>query len=139
MSAKPKKQSKSTPKSRQATPTPKRAEVKRQRPAPGAKPARAGPTPKPVAAEPTPKAAVEPIVEPIVEPKPKRVVLKPMQLTDRITAVAPCPYKDGTKSATNYARYRKGMTVAEALEAGCPRDYIAWDRRYGHLTIGPTE
>ena len=116
----------SKPKSKQATP--KRAEVKHQRPRPAVTPEV---TPKP---EPKPVSAADG-----GGAKPKRVVLKPMQLTDRITAVAPCPYKDGTKSAINYARYMVGMTVEEALKAGCPCDYIAWDRRYGYLTIGPAE
>jgi hypothetical protein len=42
-----------------------------------------------------------------------------MALSDRITAVKPCPYKEGTKSAENFAKYREGMTVEEALSAGC--------------------
>lgn len=103
---------------------PKPKQAKRPRQISVAVPADA---PQAVAAEPAP----------VTEAKLKRQALKPMALSDRITAVGPCPYKPGTKSAINYAKYKVGLTVKEALEAGCPRDYVAWDRRYGHLTIGP--
>jgi hypothetical protein len=48
--------------------------------------------------------------------------------------VKPYPYKR-TRSVEAYAKYRVGMTVQEAIEAGVPRDWILWDRRYGYITV----
>ncbi|MGH6865599.1 MAG: hypothetical protein ACREDO_05390 [Methyloceanibacter sp.] len=110
MSTKPKKQPK--PKAAEATPRRKR------------KPA-AAKKPEPVTAQLEPKA-----------PATRRVALRPMALGDHITAVKPCPHKPGSKSAANFAKYREGMTVEEALSKGCPHEYIRWDRRYGHIAIG---
>ena len=70
------------------------------------------------------------------QPTPKRAS---MQLTDRITGVKSCPYREGAKRATNYARYKVGMSVEAALEAGCSRNYLSWDRRHGHIRIEPAE
>jgi hypothetical protein len=45
------------------------------------------------------------------------------------------PWKEGTKGHGYYAKYRGGMTVAEAVKAGVPRGYIAWDIAHGFITI----
>jgi hypothetical protein len=45
------------------------------------------------------------------------------------------PWKTGTKGHVYYAKYRTGMTVAEAVKAGVPRGYIAWDIAHGFITI----
>jgi outer membrane biosynthesis protein TonB len=45
------------------------------------------------------------------------------------------PWKEGTKGHGYYAKYRGSMTVAEAVKAGVPRGYIAWDIAHGFITI----
>jgi hypothetical protein len=124
MATKPKTPKAKKPKQTTAKQTKPKATAKHQRPAP--KPEAALATAVPVVAK-TPKPVTP----------PKGSALPPMKATDVITAVKACPYKPGTKSADNYARYKVGMTVGAALTAGVPRDYLAWDRRYGHLTVTP--
>jgi hypothetical protein len=43
----------------------------------------------------------------------------------------------GTKRHGYYAKYRTGMTVGEAVKAGVPRGYIAWDVAHGFITLKP--
>jgi hypothetical protein len=45
------------------------------------------------------------------------------------------PWKEGTKGHCYYAKYRGGMTVAEAVKAGVPRGYVAWDVAHGFITL----
>jgi hypothetical protein len=45
------------------------------------------------------------------------------------------PWKEGTKGHGYYAKYRTGMTVAEAVKAGVPRGYVAWDVAHGFITL----
>jgi hypothetical protein len=45
------------------------------------------------------------------------------------------PWKAGTKGHGYYAKYRTGMTVAEAVKAGIPRGYVAWDAAHGFITV----
>jgi len=47
------------------------------------------------------------------------------------------PWKEGTKGHGYYTKYRSGMTVAEAVKAGVPRGYIAWDVAHGFITLKP--
>jgi hypothetical protein len=47
------------------------------------------------------------------------------------------PWKPGTKGHGYYAKYRGGMTVAEAVKAGVPRGYVAWDVAHGFITLKP--
>ena len=95
--------------------------------------------PKPSRTDKRTKHARPPTTTDTPKPVAPRTSLSPMKATDKITAVAPCPYKQGTKSAANYARYKVELTVEEALKAGCPRDYIAWDRRFKYVTVEPAE
>ena len=39
--------------------------------------------------------------------------------------------------AVYYAKYRGGMTVGEAVKAGVPRGYVAWDVARGFITLKP--
>ena len=45
------------------------------------------------------------------------------------------PWKEGTKGHGYYAKYRGGMTVGEAVKAGVPRGYVAWDVAHGFITL----
>lgn len=47
----------------------------------------------------------------------------------KITFVAPNPKRPGTDSFDRFAKYKKGMTVAQALAAGVLRADIAWDSK----------
>jgi hypothetical protein len=47
------------------------------------------------------------------------------------------PWKAGTKGHGYYSRYKSGMTVAEAVKAGVPRGYVAWDVAHGFITLKP--
>jgi hypothetical protein len=47
------------------------------------------------------------------------------------------PWKEGTKGHGYYAKYRTGITVAEAVKAGVPRGYVAWDVAHGFITLKP--
>jgi hypothetical protein len=49
------------------------------------------------------------------------------------------PWKEGTKGHGYYAKYRNGMTVAEAVKAGAPRGYIRWDVAHGFITLKKSE
>lgn len=53
----------------------------------------------------------------------------------KIVTVAKNPYREGSKSHTNFQRYQKGMTIAEAAKAGVPIDYLRWDASHGHIGI----
>ena len=39
--------------------------------------------------------------------------------------------------ASTISPYRGGMTVAEAVKAGVPRGYVAWDVAHGFITLKP--
>jgi hypothetical protein len=45
------------------------------------------------------------------------------------------PWKEGTKGHGYYNLYKSGMTVGEAVKAGVPRGYIAWDVAHGFITL----
>jgi hypothetical protein len=45
------------------------------------------------------------------------------------------PWKEGTKGHGYYSRYKSNMTVAEAVKAGVPRGYVAWDVAHGFITL----
>ena len=45
------------------------------------------------------------------------------------------PWKEGTKGHGYYSLYKTGMTVAEAVKAGVPRGYAAWDVAHGFITL----
>jgi hypothetical protein len=45
------------------------------------------------------------------------------------------PWKERTKGHGYYKLYKSGMTVAEAVKAGVPRGYIAWDVAHGFITL----
>ena len=45
------------------------------------------------------------------------------------------PWKEGTKGHGYYSRYKSNMTVAEAVKAGVPRGYVAWDAAHGFITL----
>jgi hypothetical protein len=47
------------------------------------------------------------------------------------------PWKEGTKGHGYYSLYKSGMTVAEAVKAGVPRGYVAWDVAHGFITLKP--
>lgn len=45
------------------------------------------------------------------------------------------PKRNGSKSREVFRRYREGMTVAEAVEAGIGRGFINWDEKKGYIRI----
>jgi hypothetical protein len=45
------------------------------------------------------------------------------------------PWKEGTKGHGYYKLYKGGMTVAEAVKAGVPSGYVAWDVAHGFITL----
>lgn len=45
------------------------------------------------------------------------------------------PWKPGTKGHGYYSHYKTGMTVAEAVKAGVPRGYVAWDVAHAFITL----
>ena len=45
------------------------------------------------------------------------------------------PWKAGTKGHGYYGLYRSGMTVAQAVKAGVPGGYIAWDAAHGFISV----
>lgn len=46
------------------------------------------------------------------------------------------PFRDGTKCYGWFGKITEGMTVAEAVEAGAPRNHIRWAHTLGHIKIG---
>lgn len=90
-----------------------------------AKPAKAPKTPKKVAVVNGAKTAT---------PKGPRGLFV---ATDKIKIVAKeNPFRKGSKSADWFAKYKAGMTVQDAIEAGVPRHHIRWDRTLGNITVG---
>jgi hypothetical protein len=47
----------------------------------------------------------------------------------KIVDVVPNPKREGTESHVRFAKYKKGMTVAQALSAGLTRGDIDWDSK----------
>lgn len=45
------------------------------------------------------------------------------------------PYRENCKSYTAFAKYQKGMTIAEMAALGVTRDYIRWDLREGYIAL----
>lgn len=45
------------------------------------------------------------------------------------------PFRDGSKGAEWFAKYKPGMKVADAIEAGIPRSQIRWDLRQKHIVV----
>ncbi len=45
------------------------------------------------------------------------------------------PKRAGTKSAELFAKYKTGMSLNAALEAGIPREHITWDLKHGFIEI----
>lgn len=56
-------------------------------------------------------------------------------LSDKITEVAENPYRAGSKTHPIYNKYRNGMTVAAAIEAGVSRAHIRYDARRGNIKL----
>lgn len=54
----------------------------------------------------------------------------------KITVVAKeNPKREGTAAHKAFARYKSGMTVAEAIKAGVRRADLSYDTANGHITI----
>jgi len=49
------------------------------------------------------------------------------------------PWKSETKGAAYFKLIQDGMTVEEAVKAGCPRSYIAWNVAHGYHAIKPAK
>ena len=45
------------------------------------------------------------------------------------------PFREGSKGKEWFEKYKDGMTVSEALEAGVPRSQIRWDVRHEHIRV----
>lgn len=45
------------------------------------------------------------------------------------------PYREGSKGAAWYAKYKKGQTVDEAIAAGVPRGQIRFDVNKGNISV----
>jgi len=57
--------------------------------------------------------------------------------SDKIKIVAKeNPFRKGSKSADWFDKYKAGMTVQDAIEAGVPRHHIRWDKTLGNITVG---
>lgn len=54
----------------------------------------------------------------------------------KITFVAENPKRPGTASFDRFAKYKKGMTVAQALAAGITRADIDWDSKRDFIKFG---
>lgn len=52
-----------------------------------------------------------------------------------IREVQPNPKRAGSMACKNYAKYKPGMTVAQAVAAGIPRGSIRWDMARGHVSV----
>lgn len=80
-------------------------------------------------------------------PAPRQVVEKPDRGRAQRATTAPWtpqhvietvtenPKRQGTASYERYAKYRVGMTVAEALAAGITRGDLAWDTERGFVVL----
>jgi hypothetical protein len=49
------------------------------------------------------------------------------------------PQRPGSKSHSMHDKYRDGMTVKEALDAGITMSHIVYGNRKGHIRVNPTE
>jgi hypothetical protein len=56
-----------------------------------------------------------------------------------ITNIEPNPKQPGSKAAARYDKYRTGMTIDEALNAGLRMDDLQWDVRRNFITLGPRQ
>lgn len=45
------------------------------------------------------------------------------------------PYREVSKAHGVFSKYKDGMTVSEAIEAGIGRAYIRWDLSHGHIEL----
>lgn len=45
------------------------------------------------------------------------------------------PYRDGSKGAGWYGKYKKGMTVEAAVKAGVPRAQVRFDLNHGNISV----
>lgn len=47
------------------------------------------------------------------------------------------PKREGSGAHRLFALYKKGMTVEACVEAGMPRNYVAWDVKKGFIKLDP--
>jgi hypothetical protein len=52
-----------------------------------------------------------------------------------ITNVVANPKREGSAAHGRFAKYKNGMTIAEAVKAGLRRDDFRWDVAHKHITI----
>lgn len=69
--------------------------------------------------------------------KPAKTVVKKDAIDDRkITLlVKENPKRAGSASAKRFAKYKNGMTIAEAVKAGVTRGDIIWDKAHGFIKV----
>lgn len=97
-----------------------------------------------------PQAKAQPKPEPQPEPKPakKAAKAKPQAAGAKRRGPAPefadeqvievlvkNPKRPGSMAHARYAKYRTGMTVRQALDAGLRREDFKWDTDHGHIDI----
>ena len=46
------------------------------------------------------------------------------------------PKRKGSESAARFAKYKTGMTYAQAIEKGLTRADISWDLKHGYIKLG---
>ena len=54
----------------------------------------------------------------------------------KITIIKDCPWREGTKGAANFAKYKTGMTVKQATDLNVPPKHLNRSVQRGAIKIG---